>query len=220
MTKILPVIHHINNELAFIQATMAKSFKADGIFLISHVGTNDELPNLAQEIQELLGLKVGLNLLGVDILEAAKVVEEYKLDMLWGDNCGVSSLGLDSKGEELSLWKKRNPNIDVFASVAFKYQKVDTNPPLAAKEAQNAGFIPTTSGSGTGYAPSLEKIVAMSNVVDNQLAVASGMDCENVHHFKDYLSHILVATGISKNENEFDIDKMSRFFEIVRHKNN
>lgn len=218
MTKILPVIHHMNNELAFTQATIAKSFKADGVFLISHVGTNNELPNLAQQIQELLGLKVGLNLLGVDILEAAQIVEENKLDMLWGDNCGVSSLGLTTQGEELSLWKKRNPQIEVFASVAFKYQKVDTNPPLAAKEAQNSGFIPTTSGSGTGYAPSLEKIVAMSNVVDGQLAVASGMDCDNIHNFKNYLSHILVATGISKNENEFDIDKMSRFFEIVRQK--
>lgn len=216
MIKVLPVIHHISDDLAYEQALLAKSLKADGIFLISHCGTNDFLPALGAKIKNDLTLSVGINLLGEDILTTAQIAHNHNLDMIWGDNCGVTSLGLDTQGEALSLWAKENPQIQVFASVAFKYQKKEMNPPLAAKEAQNAGFIATTSGSGTGYAPSLEKIVSMANVVDNQLAVASGMDCENVHHFKPYLSHILVATGVSLDENHFDIDKLAKFIEIVK----
>lgn len=215
MSKILPVIHHMNDELAFEQAIHAKNFGCDGVFLISHVGTNDRLANLAKQIQELLNIKVGLNLLGVDILEAAKIVADNEIDMLWGDSCGVSSLGLTKTGEDLKLWKQQHPQIEVFASVAFKYQSKEIDPPLAAHYARVSGFIPTTSGSGTGYAPSIEKIRSMSNN-QKQLAVASGMDCDNVHKFTSYLSHILVATGISKNEFEFDIDKMKVFFDIVK----
>ena len=76
------------------------------------------------------------------------------------------------------------------------------------RNALAAGFIPTTSGSGTGSAPDLEKIVAMSRATGGVLAIASGMTPWNVAQYAPYLSHILVATGIALDEHRIDADKL------------
>jgi predicted TIM-barrel enzyme len=216
MSQVYPVIHYDNDELTIEQAILAKSLGADGVFLISHKGSNERLAPLAKEIKDRFpGFNVGLNLLGASIMDTAKLAEKYNLDMIWGDFCGVSSKGLDKEGILLSMWAKDHP-IDVFASVAFKYQRVESNPALAAKEAMNAGFIPTTSGSGTGSAPTGAKVGSMSEATNGLLAIASGMTCDNIRSFAPYLSHILVAAGISMDENRFDIDKLGNFIKIVK----
>lgn len=216
MTNIYPVIHYKDDKTTIAEAILAKNAKADGIFLISHNGNNDRLIPLAIEIKKLLSFKVGLNLLGDETMITAQIVADSHLDMVWADYCGVSSIGLDNEGYQLKLWAANHPDIDVFASVAFKYQVTDPNPPLAALEAKNAGFIPTTSGSGTGSAPTVEKIQSMSEAVGGLLAVASGMTCENIHQFKPYLSDVLVSTGISKDDYHFDVEKMTKFIEQVK----
>lgn len=214
MTQVLPVIHHIDNETALQEAKLAYESGADGIFLISHNGTNSLLPELGKKIKaQYPKFKVGLNLLGEPIMHAAHITKENNLDMVWGDSCGVSSLGLTNEGQQLSDWAKENPEVEVFAAVAFKYQRVEHDPKLAAQNAKNAGFIPTTSGSGTGHAPSVDKIKNMS---DDLLAVASGMDCDNVKEFAPYLSHILVATGVSIDDHHFDEEKLYKFIKIVQ----
>ena len=128
----------------------------------------------------------------------------------------VSSLGLCFEGLTLQAWAKENKHIDVFASVAFKYQAEDPNPSLAAQLAQSAGFIPTTSGAGTGKAPTVEKIASMYEATGGLLAVASGMTPENIAQFKPYLSHVLVSTGISKDEYHFDLDKLENFIKFAK----
>lgn len=215
-TQIIPVIHYKNDGLTIEQAIIANAFKADGIFLISHEGQDLALAPLAKEIKQLLPrLKVGINLLGYNILKCADMAVTHNLDMIWGDQCGVSSKATTPMGLELAQWKKENPNIDVFASVAFKYQELETDIEKAAQNAKALGFIPTTSGSMTGSAPSIDKIKTMSNAVNGDLAIASGMNYRNVSIFAPYLSHILVSTGISKNEYEFDNDLLSTFMDKV-----
>lgn len=215
-TKIYPVIHYLDDETTIAQAVIAKSLGADGVFLISHIGSNERLPALAKRVKNTYpNFKVGINLLGESIIEAAYQSENYNLDMVWGDYCGVSSQGLNEEGQKLKEWQSET-KIAVFASVAFKYQKTEIAPDKAALEAQKAGFIPTTSGSGTGHAPTLDKIKMMSQATNGVLAIASGMTCENVSMFKNYLSHILVATGVSKDDNHFDIDKLASFISLVK----
>lgn len=217
MTKIFPVIHHDSKELTLEQASIAYEHEVDGIFLISHHSEDSVLPALAQEIKtKYPDLKVGLNLLSTHITKAIQITHDAGLDMVWGDYCGVSSQGIDATGETLVKWKLEHPEIILLASVAFKYQKTDANPPLAAYLAQQAGFLPTTSGAATGSAPSVEKIQAMSEKVNGQLAVASGMTPENVKAFAPWLSHILVSTGVSKDDYRFDEDKLAEFIQKVR----
>lgn len=215
MSKVYPVIHYKDDDTTISEAVKASRAGADGVFLISHIGHNERLIPLAVKIKEKLKLEVGLNFLGESALYTAKIVRENNLDMIWADYCGVSSEGLEYEGHDLADWACLNEQIKVFASVAFKYQGFEPSPSLAASEALKAGFIPTTSGSGTGSAPSIDKIRDMSIAVQGTLAVASGMTCENVNEFKPYLSHILVATGISDDEYHFNIDKLRKFVTIA-----
>lgn len=215
MSKVYPVIHYKNDETTLSEALKAHNAGADGVFLISHIGHNERLIPLAIQIKKEFQFKVGLNFLGDDVIYTANTVKENDLDMVWSDYCGVSSKGLDHEGEELQEWAKENSQIEIFAAVAFKYQGIENNPSLAAKNALDAGFLPTTSGSATGSAPSVDKIRNMSIATLGKLAVASGMDCDNVEQFKPYLSDILVATGVSVDEYHFDIEKLSKFIKIA-----
>jgi predicted TIM-barrel enzyme len=215
MSKVYPVIHYKNDETTLSEAVKAHNAGADGVFLISHIGHNERLIPLAVEIKEKLKMEVGLNFLGETALYTAKIVRENALDMIWADYCGVSSEGLEYEGHDLADWACLNESIKVFASVAFKYQGFEPNPSLAASEALKAGFIPTTSGSGTGSAPSVDKIRDMSVATQGTLAVASGMTCDNINEFKPYLSHILVATGISDDEYHFNIEKLRTFIALA-----
>lgn len=214
--QIYPVIHYKDDETTINEAKIAHNAGADGVFLISHLGSNERLIPLAVEIKKLLGFKVGLNFLGDDAIYTAKVVKDNDLDMVWSDYCGVSSLGLSFEGFELQAWARQNKQIDVFASVAFKYQAEEPNPKLAAQLADSAGFIPTTSGSGTGQAPTVDKISSMYKATGGKLAVASGMTPDNISEFKPYLSHVLVSTGISKDEYHFDEEKINAFIQLAK----
>lgn len=217
MTAILPVIHYLDGPTLWQNVDIAASAGVDGVFLISHEGADLELPALATEVREAWPHgRVGLNFLSAGLDAAMDAVHDHDLDFLWGDNCGVNSRGLSGRGEELSVWAKRHPLKQVFASVAFKYQPQEADPAEAARQALAAGFIPTTSGSATGSAPTVDKIRWMSKAVGGQLAVASGMTVENVREFAPYLSHILVSTGISLDEHRFDPDRLRAFVNEVR----
>lgn len=209
--KIFPVIHVLDRATAIAEAQKAAGAGADGVFLISHHGHDLELLSMASAIQALHPtLPVGVNLLSMEGLYAVVVTRKSGLPMVWGDDVGVDSKGLSDMGQSILAQKMAGGAFDVFASVAFKYRPHEPHPELAAKNALQAGFIPTTSGSGTGSAPELDKIIAMSAATGGVLAVASGMTPENVGAYAPYLSHILVATGICIDEYRMDVDKLKR----------
>lgn len=228
MSLVYPVIHYLNDTLALEQASIASDAGAAGVFLISHHNNDERLWPLAQQVKSLYPqLKVGVNGLSTPLQEVAQKVSDYHLDMLWSDNCGITSKGVESKALALQLWHQTHPSVEVFASVAFKYQAAEPNPSLAALYAQGLGFIATTSGSATGSAPEVEKIKKMYEAVEDKLrrdfsahcatlAIASGMTLENVEDFKPYLSHILVATGVSHNEHKLDYERLCVFIQRAK----
>lgn len=210
--KIFPVIHVLDRVTAIAEAQKAASAGADGIFLISHHGHDRELLSMACAIQaQHPALPVGVNLLSMGGLDSVVMTRKAGLPMVWGDDVGVDSKGLSDMGLSVRAQKMAGGAggvFDVFASVAFKYRPHEPDPEMAARNALQAGFIPTTSGSGTGSAPELKKIIAMSAATGGVLAVASGMTPENVSAYAPYLSHILVATGIGIDEYRMDADKL------------
>lgn len=215
--QILPVIHYLAPAIAIDQANLAFEAGADGVFLISHEGRDAELPAVGRAIKsDYPGKLIGLNFLAAGAESACRSVVEFGLDMVWGDVCGVSSTGLTDMGTRLQEFVRTQPQIKLFASVAFKYQPLEDNPALAAKHTLDAGFLPTTSGPATGHPPTVEKIAAMSAETGGQLAVASGMSVDNVSRYVDYLSHILVATAVSRDEHHFDFELLSRFIGMAR----
>ena len=105
-----------------------------------------------------------------------------------------------------------------FAACAFKGQVYDPDPGASAHELHNLGFIPTTSGPGTGRPPGEDHLQAIRTkyAIDLPLALASGVTPENVHIFKPYISHILVSTGISSGFYSFDEAKLAALMERSR----
>lgn len=215
MAFVYPVIHYLNKFQAIEQAKIAYYAGASGVFLISHDGKDNELVPVAKEIKILFpSFKVGLNYLKLGVLQSFNDAKENDLDMIWGDNCGVSSKGLNNIGKELEF-KAKNNKVKIFASVAFKYQPEENNPELAALNAKLAGFIPTTSGSATGISPEIEKIKNMSKSTSGLLGVASGMTEENIRDYRSYLSDILISTGVSKDFHHLDENALERFIDLV-----
>lgn len=215
---IYPVIHHLDAATTQAQAGLAARCGAHGVFLINHdPHVHDEvLVELGLHIRrELPGLRVGVNMLHAPVLHAARAVLEAGLDMVWGDDCGVSSAGLTPRGEALRQFAAANPGVEVFASVAFKYRPHEPLPGLAADTARLAGFTPVTSGSATGRAPDLLKIEQMSRSGELPLAVASGMTPENVVDYARLLSAILVATGVSVDEHHFDAARLRQLVQAA-----
>ena len=111
-----------------------------------------------------------------------------------------------------------NPAHLFFGSVAFKYQPEDMDPPEAARRAIGLGMIPTTSGVATGSAPPAEKLFEIRHGIGPwaPLALASGMTPDNAYELGRFLTHALVATGISESFYEFSEPLLARFMEQVQ----
>lgn len=211
--KIYPVIHLLDVPTAIEQALIAHRCGAHGVFLIAHGGGDDNavIPDLAGEIKKAIGFDVGINLLGVPPLGAFEIAQAEGIDMLWLDVSEIHGNGAGGEIQALAYNNRRlddDMRLDVFAAVAFKYQPDELDPPAAARTARRLGFIPTTSGVATGEPPTVEKIISMA---EGPLAVASGLDITNVRDFAPFLSHILVATGVSSDEYHFDEVKLMEF---------
>lgn len=215
--QVLPVVHYLNYTLALSEADLAFRAGADGVFLISHGNENKALPRLARILKDRYpGKRIGLNLLGESPLQALDIAEQAGLDMVWADNPGVSSAGWTEAGAELAEHLRNGSPVAFFGSVAFKYQPYEPEPGRAAVLAALNGMLPTTSGTATGAAPEIEKIRLMSEALaGGQLAVASGMTPGNVADYLPYITHYLVATGVSHDAHHFDEAKLSAFIRTV-----
>ncbi|WP_152486667.1 hypothetical protein [Herbaspirillum frisingense] len=216
---ILPVIHHIDFNTSLHQAEIAFKSGADGVFLISHRGDDSHLLRPASAIKSKFKSKlVGVNFLTRGPLESFRLGRAAEMDMIWSDTPGISSDGISHEaniiGQELA---QEGTCPQFFASVAFKYQPEEPLPGIAASKAALCRMIPTTSGKETGAAPFLSKIKTMSaNVNHGPLAIASGVSPANVEKFLPFVSHILVATGVSVDEHHFSENLMLELIERVR----
>jgi hypothetical protein len=207
--KIFPVIHHHYPSTTLNEADVAFKCGADGVFLISHGGQDNQIVRLAVEIkQKYPNWLVGVNLLSHRVLDAAWKLVETPINMLWADYAGISSAPVNP--EQVTLLKQALDGRLLFAGVAFKGQDPEPNPAVAALNALRQGFIPTTSGERTGVPPTVEKIVHMSLATNGKLAVASGMTLDNVADYSTYLSHILVSTGICDASDAIIANRLKR----------
>lgn len=215
--KILPVIHWKDRATALEQAKVARDCGADGVMLISHYGDDRPLGELGRTIKGLWpDFKVGLNFLADGPLDAAMAVIANGLDYVWADNCGVSSKGAGAEASQLAAMVEVDESISVLCGVAFKCQADEPDPPKAALEALRAGFVPCTSGPRTGEPPAADKLKGMVERCGISVAVASGLTPEFIEELGPYLSHALVATGVSKDDWHFDAVRLTEFIARAR----
>lgn len=210
--KIIPVIHYENDEQAKRNAAIAFGAGCEGIFLIHMEGKNHLLPSVAREIKAQYRSKlVGINYLGVETAEAVNANINLGLDMTWTDEQLTHSCDRPwDEAKRVCDAKAQDYNHLVFVGVAFKHQRHEPDPVLAARKAIEFGFIPTTSGSATGVAADQNDVVKLRTGMGprHPLAIASGITPENAGDYLPSLSHVLVATGVSSSFYELDAERL------------
>ncbi|WP_321935477.1 hypothetical protein [Paraburkholderia sp. J8-2] len=214
---IIPVIHFDSEAQAMRNAARAFDAGCDGVFLIHMEGLNDLLTPVALRMKSRWPEKlVGINYLGEDPAKALHANVANGLDMTWTDlQLTHSSNAPWTCAAMIHAALLEAPSHRFFSGVAFKHQRPEPNPETAARMADKFGFVATTSGVATGAAAEVEKVARMREALgDAPLAIASGITPENVHKYVPYVSHILVATGVSESFHEFDYEKLHRMRSI------
>lgn len=221
---ILPVIHYADHELARFNAREAFRAGCDGVLLIYMGGTgasNRHLAPAAMDIKaEFPDKLVGINYLGTQPVDALLRNLSCDLDMTWTDHQLSHSSEAPSYARATEVCKvlRSAPDHLLFSGVAFKHQDHEPNPGEAARTALSLGFVPTTSGPATGVPAEVDNIRRLREAIgpDAPLAIASGITPDNVAQFAPYLSHILVATGVSSSFHTLDYDKMAQLCAVVK----
>ncbi len=210
--KILPVIHYQNNDQALRNADVAFEASCDGVFLIHMEAEDHLLPEVALKLKSKYPDKlIGINNLSLHADASVRQNIELDLDMTWTDSQLTYSKSKPWHEAKFVMRDKAKKHDHLlFSGVAFKHQKPEPNPELAAKKAIEFGFIPTTSGSATGVAAESSKVLHIRNALrpKDPLAIASGITPENAREFAPYLTHILVSTGVSSDFYNFDMQKL------------
>ncbi|MFZ3482059.1 hypothetical protein [Sphingomonas sp. 3-13AW] len=206
--QVIPVIHYQDHGQALRNADLAFDAGASGVFLIEMDGISDPLPAVALTIKHRWPSRlVGINFLGVEPEEAVRWNIECGVDMTWTDAQLTHSSGDRlEQGQHIRDHLLECPTHLFFSGVAFKHQRHEPDPIAAARLAVKMGFIPTTSGTATGIAADTNKVEQLHAGLGREmpLAIASGVTPDNVVQYAPYLSHILVATGVSSSFHELD----------------
>lgn len=224
--KVFPVVHINDSETACRQAEVALDAGADGIYLIDHITAD---PGMLFEVHNHLDTAafIGINMLGHTALESLIITNqalqsgrlERPIDALWADDVRA-----DRPFDAVMEYKQRNnlvSKVQYYGGVAFKYTQTYTdNPEIAAQEVQfldTSVDVVTTSGKGTGKAPTVEKIKAMRAATNKSLAIASGVTIDNVRNYAGIIDEVLIASSIETGHYSgvFDKKKMTDFIQTV-----
>jgi len=198
----LPVIHPVTKAVALQSIDTAVHAGADGIFLINQGMTASQVLDFIPEVrQRYEQLWIGVNLLGVKPEEVITLVANLSVDGIWSDNAEIDELSDAQPAGERFRHVRREHGWQglYFGGVAFKYQRevAEALLPDAARKASPWMDVITSSGPGTGYAATVEKVRALrSGAGEHPLALASGVSPENVDRFLPYVDAFLVATEI------------------------
>jgi hypothetical protein len=201
--QVWPVIHVRDTKTAAANARIAQACGCTGVFLISMHGDDRTLKPVKAALNRLLpGFKVGANFLSLDCDQAVlrSIADGY--DATWADDAWQHT--------DIHQWSGSHP---FFAAVAFKGSTYrDPHPDRTAREAVARGFIPMTSGSGTGVAASISKIAGLREALGPDAPLAmSGVDVSRMDELAPLVSHFLIATCISKDFYQFDEAMLSNF---------
>lgn len=204
-TELIPVIHMINQNQVFTNVKTCVESGVEKVFLINHQTTSEELIKCALLVKERYpDLWVGVNML--DKYAEDAILYDFNLDGLWCDQ----TIDLES-------YKHRKFKGMLFAGLAFKYQPQPKDIELACQESILTSDVSTTSGPGTGKAAGLAKIIELRKYLgDHPMAIASGVDVNNVDLYKGLTNYLLVASSITSRSEIIDKDKLVELLEKLK----
>lgn len=215
---VLPVIHVQSQDQALRNARIARDAGADGVFLINHRIDSARLLAIHASVAEHFpDWWLGVNCLDLDPVEVFSCISP-SVSGVWADNAMIQE-GQGEQPEADAVLAAQNANGWrglYFGGVAFKYQRRVDDLKDAATTASRFMDVVTTSGPGTGEAARIEKIRSMKQALQGfPLAIASGITPNNIVEFLPWSDCYLVATGISRNFEEFDTELVERLVETV-----
>ena len=220
--KVYPVVHVQSPEQAVEQTRVAVDAGADGVFLINHgMATghdlmSDPLIDAFNDVTDTFGdLYVGINYLSYDPLSGyeytQKLLDQHAIhrapDALWFDDATDRIINVDTAKKylgELKHLRDDDPRLQAIrflGGVSFKYTSTYSEDPVKSAQlaAEYAPYIDvvTTSGAGTGSAPSSQKISAMKHAITGRtLAVASGVSEHNIQSYNGDIDEVLIASSL------------------------
>lgn len=196
-SEIIPVIHVVNINQVITNVKTCLDCGLNKVFLINHVTNSNHLIECYNDIRKLYpNLWIGLNFLDLDITKSIQL--DINCNALWCDQ------GISFEQKELRKFKGK-----LFSGLAFKYQPQPKDIIEATITSMNTCDVPTTSGSGTGKETSLEKVKQIRSIlVDYPMAIASGVNENNILNYKGIVNCILVASSITSKSEIIDKDKL------------
>ena len=213
---LIPVIHTKKEKEVLINVDMCVNNGINNIMLISHGYYNfKKLINLYNKIKtKYQDLKIGINFLDLDNNNVFQTLNDLNFfpDFIWIDNCFENLNYTIKHSQNLfnNFYKYKINGFDglFFCGFAFKYQEQPKDLKEATKKIlpffNDKNLILTTSGNKTGVPPTIEKIIDIFNIVDDQnikLCIASGINNENIKYFTERVKYFLVSTSINDDEN-------------------
>ncbi len=207
--SVIAVIHCESTDQTLRNTEIAATGGCDGVFLINHTISVETLLKIHQSVRtQFPNYWLGVNFLGVAVVDVFRDFPINEIDGIWTDNAGVDELSFEQcEARAIKAAIRRNGwSGTYFGGVAFKYQRPVNDVALAAHIASQYMDIVCTSGPGTGKLAATTKLASMHHAIAGRvpLAVASGITPENVLEVIEYVDVFLVATGISRSFTELD----------------
>ena len=228
---VLPVIHVRDNEQAGRNAGIAAGEGAAGVFLINHdFGIEPFLPIIRHVRDKFPALWLGVNFLAVTGRDAFPVLGKLQsqgatIDAYWADDARIdeSRSASDQLEAREILAAKAASNWHGFytGGTCFKKQREVPAEMHEAAARIAAGYMDAvcTSGVATGQAVDLSKIKIFRRAIsDAALMVASGITPENASAYMGDVDGFMVATGINKPGDFYNIDpaRLARLIKLAQ----
>lgn len=192
---VLPVIHRTSVEQAVHMAGVAEELGAKGAFVIDHSATM-QTPDVLLETyiavkSALPNFWLGINNLAVSAAKNVVLARSVGADGVWADRATDDAAGNLTEDSNVPVF---------FGGLAMK------GPGYIADPLEAAGYIhdhlgwvdvAVTSGPGTGVSCPQERLQAIRLAsLDAKLAIASGVDVDNVARHAKLVDYILVASSV------------------------
>jgi predicted TIM-barrel enzyme len=226
---VTPVIHVTDLKQTLTNIGHAARLGAPGIFLINHdFPVEPFLPILRAARAECPNLWLGVNFLAQPGRVAFPILgrlqaEGCQIDAYWADDaCMDERQTTQTEAESIAAIRAASGWQGMyFGGVCFKKQR-PVDPAFneySARLALPFMDVVTTSGVATGQATDLTKITDFRRGLGQApLAIASGVTPENAHHYAADVDCFLVATGINRPGDFYNIDpaRLSALLDLTR----
>lgn len=204
--ELYPVIHCVGLEQGgpghvLANVRVATENNADGVFLIGHRVPAADMVYMYDHVRKSFpDLWIGMN-----FLDASINLDPKGLRVLVRQCVGLNALWMDEMPN--GDYNDHKLDVGIFAGVAFKYINPSQDGDELAQACEQAiqfCDVATTSGDKTGSPPSVEKLATIRQHIGGQLplAVASGVNAENIAEMKPYVDKFLVAPSIIRRDPE------------------